>query len=307
MKHGWNSLAGLAAALTLSAVTAADEIELANGDRLVGTVLEQTDETILFSHESLGVMSVDVANVTVIRTADAEAAVVVEAPEVALPAPEDESAWKSNFDLGLGGSFGNTDTQSVRAAITSTRETDTMRTALDSSYFFGSTDGDRTENRFTAGLLNDWLIPGSPWFYFATARYDNDQFQSWNYRIGLHGGVGYQLIDEEDFRLALRGGAGATREFGSIDDDWRPEALFGADLEWDISETQSIVASTVIYPDLDDTGEFRTVSGVTWRAILDAESNMNFNLRFEHEHQSDVDPGIDKNDDRIAAGLGFDF
>lgn len=319
-------IAHAATALLVLTLTAAhalsqDSVTLTNGDVLIGSIVEQTDEHIVIDHPVLG--SITIANdeiVTIVRDdgddddAGEDAAVVDDESAAAAAdaepddlAAEEEDPWESFFKLGLAASFGNTDTQNVNVGVDSLREKDDMRTKLDASYYYGATDGDRSDNRFTAGVNNDWLVPDSRWLYFGRVRFDYDEFQSWEYRIGAWGGVGYDFYDREDFTLTGRAGLGLVKEFNSDRNEIYPEGLLGLDMSWDITERQKLTASTTIYPDLDETGEYRSVSSVDWSALVDEQANMSVFFGLEHEYQSEVDEGIDEHDLRLIAGLQFEF
>ena len=299
-------LLACAAALGVSAASLAGDLTLSNGDRLTGPIVEQTADHVVIEHETLGRLEIARDRIEGLELSDNErVALSMLQDDGAAAEAAEEPEWKSSFRLGLGASYGNSDDQNLSAGLTSKRETDRMRTTLDLGYFYSAADGDRTENRFTAGLRNDWLIPESRWFIFAQGRYDYDEFQTWEHRLAGHGGVGYELIKKDNFKLNLRGGAGVTREWNI--EDTRPELLFGADLEWQITEKQSLIASGTIYPDLDDTGEFRTLSTAMYSAVISDNSNMAFNIGVEHEYQSTAIDPVDKNDVRLFAGLQFDF
>ena len=124
---------------------------------------------------------------------------------------------------------------------------------------------------------------------------------------GGHGGIGYKWIEEAEFKATLRGGLGVSKEWGSEDQDIRPEALVGISIDWSISDKQSIDFVSTIFPDLEETGEFRLVTTANWSLMMDEQANMSLTAGVFHEYQSDVDPGIDKSDVKIFAGLQFDF
>ena len=44
-----------------------------------------------------------------------------------------------------------------------------------------------------------------------------------------------------------------------------------------------------------------------WSLLLDEKNRLSLNLSLQHEYQSIVDPGNDRNDFRVVAGLQFDF
>lgn len=218
-----------------------------------------------------------------------------------------EKPWTFTFDVSGTGSFGKADNQSFRAALGGLREAGETRTALDAGYFFNASNGDRSESRFSTGILNDWLMPESPWFFFADGRYDYDEFKSWEHRVSSHGGAGYHLIARDDFSLDLRGGLGVVKEFASDNEDPRLEALAGFDAAWTISERQKLTFGSTIYPDLSDTGEFRLVSKADWSVLVDEKLNMSLSAGVLHEYETVVSPGIGHYDLKVYAGLRFTF
>lgn len=289
------------AAAALTAGATAETIELASGESLAVTSVTITDGTVHAEHAVLGSLSfaeADLADETLVALG-----MLQDEAEV----PAEKSEWSTKVTAAGSLSDGNTETASLAAGITSVREREETRLTLDSSYFYGSTDGERTENRFTAGALHDWLMPDSPWLLFVDGRYDYDEFQSWEYRLSGHGGVGYELVNNDEYTMTLRAGIGAIKEFNSIDEDLNPEALLGFDGVWNISENQSLEFGSTLFPDLGDSGEYRIVSYANWAVLVDESTNMSLTAGLAHEYQSKVDPGIENNDLRIFAGLQFDF
>ncbi len=296
--------------------SAQDEVVLQNGDRLTGEVVERTDAIVALEHPTFGRLEIPIDQI--LRLTIAEEIVMGEpppppeepapAPETeAIPPPVDPNDWKFHLDLGGTGSFGNTDTQAFRIAITGLRENEEERTALDTAYFWGATNGDLTTNKATAGILQDWFIPESRWSYFASLRYDFDEFQSWEHRLSAHGGVGYHLVDKETFDWMLRAGAGVTKEWHCEVDELSPEALLGTDLNWQIDERQSFIVATTLYPDLGDLGEYRWITDAKWSMLMAEQSNLSLSAGLHNEYQSAVDPGIKHNDLYVFAGLTLDF
>ncbi len=294
-----------------AATVQGDEVTLNTGETLVGVVLEQTDEAVTLEHPVLGVLTISSDQVSSVAFADAETEEPppAEEPEEAksVETAAESSPWKRFFNFAFSSSSGNTETQEVRLSLDLSRETEEIRTIIDSSYLWGASTGDRTSNKFTAGIRNDWLLPDSRWFFFAQGRYDFDEFQSWESRLSAVVGPGYDLIRTDEMTLSLRGGIGVVREFNSDNEDTRAEALAAADWSWTISPRQSVNASTEFFFDLDDTGEYRNLSKAGWRYAVSEDGNINLNLGAELEYQSDVAPGIDDTDLRFFGGLSIAF
>ncbi|MCZ6837466.1 MAG: DUF481 domain-containing protein [Planctomycetota bacterium] len=319
--------------LTISAQ--AEIITLVGGDVINAQIIEEFDDHIVVVHEALGRIEISrdrIDSIVVVQppdspeteveqqhdakaveltgaeaseeaAAEAEQTDAPEADELSSPKP----VWKSSFTLGGAGSWGNTDSQSLTMGINSVRDAVSEITKIDLSYYLDLSNGDRTDNRFTAGIRHDWLQPESNWLTFIQSRFDYDEFQSWDYRLAGHVGVGYRAINEENFKLIPRIGVGGSKEWKSDDDNIRPELLVGMSLDWTISDKQSITADTTIYPDLDDHGEFRTLSTASWSVLMDEALSMSLTAGVTHEYQSEVDLGVDKNDTRAFVGLKFVF
>jgi len=218
-----------------------------------------------------------------------------------------KAEWDTKLTVGLSVSSGNTEQIGFASAIVSTRKTESSALTLDAGYFYANEDGDKTENKFTAGLLHDWLFKNSPWLLFADARYDFDEFKSFDHRVSAHGGVGYKVIDKEKVRLTLRAGAGFAKEFGSDRNEIIPEALAGVDFFWQIAENQRFEASHRFFPDLIEGGEFRTLTSAGWNLQIAKDDGLSFSVNLLHEYQSDVDEGIENSDLKLFAGLTYDF
>lgn len=290
------------AALSTIAV-AGDRVELRSGDTVTGTIVEHTSEHIVIEHDVLGLLTIPADEIASMPDIPEYVAPeeVIETPEIEEPSP-----WLSQIDLSLSGAQGNTDTLSFRTGFRTVKETDYYRWRFDASYYYGETDGTTNKNQATAGVLRDWLLPDSPWLFFAQGRYDYDNFRDWRHRVSGHGGLGYEFIDTEELTLIGRLGAGAAKEW-QRSESLRPEGLLGLELAWNISDRQSLGAHTTLYPDLGDFFEFRVVSGVQWTMQIDQARGLALNAGIDNEYESQTDPGVKNNDLRFYAGITFKF
>ncbi|MEO1009292.1 MAG: DUF481 domain-containing protein [Planctomycetota bacterium] len=225
--------------------------------------------------------------------ADGEAEPVDEGPG---PRTSFWSGWSRTIELGLDGATGNTEAFNFRFATSTMRETDYLRTELSGTYDFGTNDGEESKNQARVLGVNDWKVPGKRHFYFGRGVYDFDEFQDWDSRLQLFGGVGYEILKERSLldggtdKADLRGraGAGATREFGGVDNSWRPEALIGIEFDWMINERSSFDAYSNFFPALDDL-DARIESGANYDILLSEEDSLT--LRLGVEHRYDTEPG----------------
>lgn len=305
--------------------TLADSIVLLNGDTLNGTIKQVNENNVVITHPALGDVTIANAQIHKYQQGDAEAKTLNPLPEAAkpepkpAPKPEPKPAdakpkkpvlipgWKSKLEAGLNGSAGNTESQSIYIRFITKRENEEEKTTFDANYYFSSRDGKESQNEFSTGVRNDWLLPDSDWFYFGQARLEIDRFEAWDQRASAALGVGYEWIKEEDFYVSLRAGLGAVKEFGSNEDNIIPEGLLGAEMGWNITDRQELTASTTYYPDLGDIPENRVVSEVAWEYKMSDLDGISLKAGIQHEYESETEGPIKHNDWKYFTGIIMDF
>lgn len=310
----------------------ADSITLISGDTIRGDVIEQTEINVLIDHNDLGVLNVPVNKIKTITIDNTENDTIgpdtqtkdktIESKEIAKKTTRHDkdfpiinpvamklkkNGWSFSADLSMDSSTGNTDEQTLRAGLDAKRTLPERELTMDFSYYNKVSDGTTSDNKFSYGVLHDWLIPKSRWFFFVTARYDYDEFESWQQRVSAHAGPGYNLIKKDDFKLDLRAGAGTRKEFGSENNNFKSEGLGRLDVEWNINKKQSINMSASAFPVFSDFNDFRTRTTANWKYSFDDEMNLSFLVGILHEYQAVVDPDKDKNDFRLYTGIQFSF
>lgn len=315
-------------------VSLADQVTLTTGEVLRGEIVQSTAEHLVLDHPILGRLEIPrhaVERVDDLPPASTESpppTTTDEAtanepseskPAPAMPKPESSPRprWDSKLELGFAAHEGNTEDANVLLAVNSRLDRGFDKYTVDSRYSLRTSRGDRSENKLTAGLLTEWPIPPSRWSYFAQSRYDFDEFQSWETRLTGGAGLGYHLIDINDvdktgspidvFDLHLRIGMGLRREFGSTNERIQPEGILGGNLVWQVTEHQRFAAGSTIFPNIEESGEFRVVTNAEWVLKLNSFDGLSLKLGLAHEHQSLTDPGIKPNDISIYGAFVLDF
>jgi hypothetical protein len=128
--------------------------------------------------------------------------------------------WDAGVELGINGSEGNNSVFSMRAGGHLKRQT--KRWKYDSSLVYNKnhTNGLETQNNGKLDARLDRNIADSRWILFVLENLIYDEFQAYDLQLSLNSGVGYHLIKTPATDLTGRVGAGATREFGGVDNDW---------------------------------------------------------------------------------------
>lgn len=273
---------------------AAGSIELVNGDKLSGEVLESTPERVVLDHPVLGRVEIPVEQIK-----------QPEPPNEGLFGTSLLAGWTRTFQLGVSGAQGNTKNNDVIAALDMDYADDARRWAFDAAYRFGRADGETNNHDALAQLRRDWLFEESPWFVFALGRGDYDQFKTWTWRVSGAAGVGYKFVNTESFELEGLLGPSLTKQFA--EDDFFVEALVGIEAIWRISEHHSLSLSNKIFPALNDLGEFRNLSVFAWKWKLLEDPGLSLIAGVDNEYLSQVESGLKHNDVKYSTSIGIDF
>lgn len=213
--------------------------------------------------------------------------------------------WKLRFKFGLSSRDSNTDTKNVNTSLSAKYADKKDRWDVNVTYFYQKTNQSKSREDVHVALRKDWLFPDSPWFVFTTTEWDYDQYKSWDHRLSVHGGIGYDLKDFLGLQAELRAGGGVTKEFGGVDPKFRPESLFASELTWNIDKKHKISGSVEIFPSVNDEDEYRIRTKADWTYKF--TQNVGLSIGYWNEYDSAVPDGYEKNDTRIFGSVVFDF
>jgi putative salt-induced outer membrane protein YdiY len=301
--------------LTIFAITyssSSDVIILSTGERLELQILNQNDATLQVHHTILGAFTIDSSDITSIEIEKQASTLQKTAPNN--PAPESEGAssiWDQSINVGFSLQDGQKDTKSISALYNANKTVNGHISTIDMSYRRAQSDGERTLNRFAGALGNEWFKANSRWNTFSMLQFDWAEFQPWDQRVIGNMGVEYDLINsqkaDKKFTLAIRIGSGFRKEFQSFDEEFIPEGLLGASLEWSISNLQTFSANTTWYPDYTDFDNYRLVTNASWDLQLTSIENLAFSIGLMHEYNSVVEVGVDDSSLFLTAGIKYSF
>ncbi len=214
--------------------------------------------------------------------------------------------WQNSAELGLNGSAGNTESTSFQTGSRLKRKTEW--TLLDLRLTYNRTHANGIETQNNALLYTDFerFFGDSPWTYFIKNGLEYDEFRMFDLRYNINTGFGYRIFRSDDLTLTGRFGAGASREFGGPDDNWKPEALFGIDYEHQVNERNKLIARIDYFPEWSNFANFRMVSDFAWEYLLDPEGNLSFKLGATDRYDS-TPFGAKPNDINYSALVLYKF
>lgn len=220
-----------------------------------------------------------------------------------------DGQWRWLLGAGASVASGNSDATSLNVNVDGVRATAIDRWTVTGRALYAKNDGQTTSDQLGAGVRYDRNIDGR-WFGFGQGAFLRDRPANISQRWSANTGVGYHVIASDTVNWDLYGGAGYTRDSyvtaTVVADEMRSaygygELLLGEESNHVISETTKFTQRLVVYPNLSNTGEFRTI----FDAGLAVAINKTFalTLTFGHRYNSDPGAGFDKTDTLFVAGL----
>ncbi len=311
----------------------AQVITLANGDQLSGRVKSETATELVLHHAVLG--DITIPKKQIIKhpatgkkmSAKARETVPKESAQTAIstvakPKKSSEKqpglfgtnflrGWKRRLALGFNGESGNDVNTELSLAFDTSFKNKAHRFNLNSAYYYETEDHEKDTSKGHINIVRDWLLPETEWFYYAYFRYEQDSFMSWKQRVSLSGGPGYDFLKEKNLTLSGRVGLGCSRSFGS-ENEFDVEGQLGFEWLWkpEKSKKQILSYQVIVYPIINNLGEYRTWMEGKWRFDLDLFDSLGFEFGFEHEYESRKDKILDheKYYDLMYFGrFGLDF
>lgn len=218
----------------------ADEIEIANGDRLTGKVLRKEANTLVLNTTYAGDLTIKWADIRRITTdapvkvyfedgkklvgtlhSEEDGSFIVTTDETVTSAPiplamlrfinppaeiSGEGAKLSgHINAGLASSSGNTDARRYNLDTEAVARTHDNRYTLGARAAHTEDHGLATESNWIAYMKYDNFFT-KKWYGYANGNFENDEFKDIQLRSTLGIGSGYQFFESEKTNLSLEGG-----------------------------------------------------------------------------------------------------
>lgn len=244
--------------------------------------------------------------VTFASVAQAQIETVIEEGEL-LEVIDESPAWTGSFAAGLNGKTGNSTNLDVNFAVNVTRESDFATSNFIGNYFYASNDVLTTTDRWFSQFRQEIKLSNPRWSWFNQAGVEIDRFKDFDYRIALHTGLAFKVLDEELRKLKFRFGGGASTEVGGASEAWSPELQFGGDWERKIFDNTRVYATVDYFPNVSDFGDYRLNTNAGLDLLIDKQRNINFRIFAQNRYDSTPPVGNQASDLDYGAALVVGF
>lgn len=277
------------------------EVYLQNGDRVSGDIKEENKSSIVLENQAIGKVSVDrkfIKNIVLDSKVTEKKPKKVKQPEV----------WGRQISLGYNSSSGNTENSRFYGSVRLNRKTEKNEFTVKGQGLYSSSEGNMTAQQWGGSARYAYSFGQyKKWYNFYKFEVNHDRFADIDYRLIPSAGLGYWFSDENKFKAMFEGGLGLeyTEYRSNKDSDLEVVFVPRAFLEKQIYDNVTISQELILYPSLEDAGSYRVYSeSVLINAI---NEDLNLNLRFIQDYDSDPAGDKEKHDIRLITDLTYSF
>jgi putative salt-induced outer membrane protein YdiY len=217
--------------------------------------------------------------------------------------------WVGSVDLGFALTRGNSETQNLNLAFIADRKTTRDHIALYTNSVFASND----EPGAVPGTTAESTQGGARYdrnfaargFGFGAADFETDALQSLDLRSVFSGGLGWHAIKTSRTTLDFLGGLNYTREdYSSLQRDL-VAITAGQELVRKFGAASVITEKLYLYPDLNQTGEYRAVFNLG--TVTKLSKWLGWQNAFGDIYVTNPPAGKQRNDLQLTTGLNVAF
>lgn len=210
--------------------------------------------------------------------------------------------WSGRGELGAFNSTGNSSNTGVTASLGLTRDGIKWRHKLRARADYQRSNGVTTREQFLAAYepnlkLSDRL------FAYALAQYERDRFQGFSARYAMSGGLGYDVIVEDDMTLSIKAGPAYRRtERTNGTSEGNLAGLASADFDWTISDNITLTQDASAFI---QSGSSTYISDTGLQAGI--ADNVKLRLSYTVEHDTHPPIGAENTDTLSRVTIIYDF
>ncbi len=225
--------------------------------------------------------------------------------------PTADGNWRGTLGAGATLTSGNTRSSAVSINGEAVRQTADDKLRFYGTSLYGKVNGDTTANLWRLGGRYDHDI-NPRLFAFGGLDFERDKIGNLKLRSSLGGGLGLHVIREPQTTFDIFGGLGYVTDkyyapisvAGDLRSRYsRPELLLGEESTHKLSANTSFRQRLVVYPNLDDRGEYRSVFDAGLAVAM--SSKLSLTVGLQNRYNTDPGIGVKKSDTLFITGIAM--
>lgn len=220
--------------------------------------------------------------------------------------------WDGKVEVGGFNSAGNTSTTGVTAALALERTWIHWRHRITGRADYQRANGVTTREQFMVSYEPNVKI-SDRFYIYGLAQFERDQFQGFDGRYAISGGIGYDVIKGDDVQLSIKAGpAYRFTEFTDGRNDQNFAALVALDFDWKLTDRLKLTQDTNAVAEAGGAAIAIIDSAntsVTLVTGLEASLSKSITTKLSYavEYDSNPPPGAVKTDTLTRLSLTYGF
>jgi len=214
----------------------------------------------------------------------------------------DFRGWHGEIELNFLRSSGNTRQESLGLGGELKRDTENFHHTIDSFFDLNKNTGITDKQRWGLSYKLDYDFSEALYLVGFTG-YENDQFGTFRERITTSLGIGYPVINNDNYSWKIEAGPSIlfTRDLPGNGYDSSFNTFASSIFDWTINERSDLTNTTVLY--------FGNKNVVESKTALKVAINGSLSSKFSYDilYDQDAPAGRQKTDTVARAGLSYDF
>jgi putative salt-induced outer membrane protein YdiY len=288
-------------------------LQLKNGDRISGVVVEENDQRLVLSNAWNPALTVDLAAIQERLVSPQPKAATGGVPEPqAAPLtnqttvqPKKPSPWRGDWQVGVDLRRGERDSALYHSRLKVGYIQGRFRSLADLHYAYGKTDGTLNANRVEGSLKTDFDLNKRIFVYnYLDALFDEVRKIDLRYQVGP--GLGYHLLMRTNLVLDLEAGGSyenERRSDGTRRDNF--SVRLAQTMQWQIAEQLRLEESVDFYPRFSPLDDFRVRAEMSLRYFFHKRLSLNFSVLDVYDRTPAA--GVSRNDLQLRTTLGVTF
>jgi putative salt-induced outer membrane protein YdiY len=305
-------------------------LHLKSGDQVSGLIVSESASQVILSNAWVKALAIPLAEISsrvtnnIVKISPPASSLAGKKPAVSpaqsvatakasLKAPaKSKGTWHGQINLGLDALLGTTDQQSYSGHIQMTYlqpyQSDAKKFFRNTSTVDGAyqkTDGAESANHACGSNKSDLDLWSK--FYAYTlegAGYDEVQKTDFQYQLGP--GAGLHLIQDKKFVLESEAGLDYEAQYRRNDSNLETYYLRVAeDITWVMEKNLKLTENLAFYPDMENSGQYR--NEFTSNLSYGFWKDFSLNLTVIDQYNTELTPGVNRNQLELRSSLGFTF
>ena len=275
----------------------AEEIHLKNGDRISGSIIEETDHKVIIETEAMGQIAIEKDFIKYEEEKQIDTAEQGDAPH-----------WQRKASIGYSQTSGNTEASQGSVELSFNRKTgDDEWTGQFKAYLSTSNEKMDAKKFYGMGRYAYSFSRDLKWYNFYKLEADQDHFANIDYRFIPSTGIGYWFSDEEDWKFMAEGALGFehTNYRDATDSDNEAILIPRGFLEKKLIGSLKFSEDITLYPSISEGGDYRLHSETA--LINPINDKTSWKVSFIDDYNSSPSGTTKKNDFRLISSIDYVF